>query len=114
MTRAILVVCMLGACAKGGAASDDGGIDGPLSAHHDARPQNVTDATTVADARADATSAIDAAVAVDAALPPDASTSGNLCTSNAMCTDQGQCCVSINGVGFCANGVIIGATCLPQ
>ena len=57
---------------------------------------------------------IDASVMIDAALAQDASTSGNICTDNSMCTDSGQCCVSINGIGICANGIIIGATCLPQ
>ena len=111
MTRVVLLVAMLGACAKGGAIVDDGGIDAPVTVHHDAR----VDVTPDASLPKDAATPIDAAVAIDAALPPDASTSGNICTSNAMCTDQGQCCVTLGGsTGFCANGVIIGSTCLPQ
>ena len=108
--RTCLLV-MLAACAHGGAdTGGDGGTDA-TTVHHDAHPQNVTPDSSLPK---DAAVAIDASIMIDAALAPDASTSGNICTANAQCTDSGQCCLSINGVGICSNGIIIGSTCLPQ
>ena len=108
--RLWFVIALAAGCAKGGTVDET--IDAS-TAHHDAHPQNVIpDASTAKDAPV---SLPDAAVAIDAAvLGPDASTDGMICTANAMCTDSGECCVSISGVGICAKGVIIGATCLPQ
>ena len=111
--RVCLVVALASGCAKGGAALDDAGGPTDAATHHDAHPQTVIpDASTPADSTV---VGIDASVMVDAApLGPDASTDGNLCTDNNQCTDAGECCVSITGIGFCAPGIIIGATCLPS
>src|SRR4051794_28289450 len=111
--RACLVAALACGCAKGGAALDDASGPADSPAHHDAHPQNVIpDASVPKDS---SVVAIDASVMVDAApLGPDASTDGMLCTDNNQCTDSGECCVSINGIGFCAPGIIIGSTCLPN
>ena len=105
--RACLLVVVAG-CAHGGADTGDGGTDSSTG-HHDAHVQPTADASLAKDAAV----SIDAAVAIDAALAPDASTSGNFCTANTQCTDSGQCCLSINGIGVCSNGTIVGSTCLP-
>jgi hypothetical protein len=45
--------------------------------------------------------------------PPQDAPSGPICTANSQCTVTGQCCLMINGVGFCVPGTIILDVCFP-
>jgi hypothetical protein len=103
-----MVVVFVVACAKGGNGNPQvdasSGIDSP-------RPP--VDAPSLVDARMIDAPMIDAPPVMIDAQMVDAP-SGPFCTQNSNCTTAGQCCLAVEGVGFCIEGTPIGQNiCIP-
>jgi hypothetical protein len=97
-------------CATGGQSggNQDANVDTPQDAAINVKQDS-------------STSMLGDAPHADASLPTqdafvpmqDAGSSGPFCMSNSQCTNAGECCLSINGVGFCAPGTVIAGVCFP-
>jgi hypothetical protein len=98
------------ACATGGdngnGNNDDASVqqmDAPLTVRMDA-------ATTPTDAPKDASMPPPQDAFVP---PPQDAPMGPFCSANSQCTVPGECCLMINGVGFCVPGTIVLDVCFP-
>ena len=105
MSKALVWVVLLGACAHGGTSEP---TDAPVTSHHEDGSIAVNvDAPPVK---------MDAPVVLpDAFVPQDAPVdSAFICSANSQCTNAGECCFIISsGTGFCTAGTIIAGTCFP-
>ena len=106
MHRSLAIVLLVGACAAGGVAGQEGKMDAPSQQQRDGG--FVTD---------DAPKPPPDARPPDA-RPPDAAIdapSGPFCSTNSDCTTAGECCVTLGGpAGFCAPGTVVLGVCVPQ
>ena len=100
------------ACATGGENGGGGNTDDASTQPLDApvQPRMDGNTSTLPDAPKDAS----LPPPTDAFNPPPMDApSGPFCMSNSQCTVAGECCISINGVGFCGPGTVIAGVCFP-
>ena|SRR5258705_5163873 len=113
MLRSMFVCALfVVACARGG---ENGSSDATGKTDASERRDSSMNSQIDGHNQADASIATDAnVIVIDAFVPPVDAASAFFCTMDSQCTNAGQCCLSINGAGFCGNGVVVFGTCIPQ